>query len=349
MSDRGIPDGFRHMHGYVGHTLKIINSSGKWVYAQFHFISDQGIKTLTNEKAATLSPDYAQADLYHAIERGEHPSWTLKVQTMTPEQAVEAWKKGINVHDLTHIWPHGDYPLRTIGKMTLDTNAKNYFAEVEQAAFSPSHLVPGVEPSADPVLQSRLFSYPDTHRHRLGANYHQLPVNQSATGYTAASFQRDGPMAFYNQGGRANYLSTQDTITFQPPKVDNNEVHGRFVAQAVTFLSEIRPEDFNAPRNLWNKVFSSGEKERFIDTVSGHMSKCKDKEVIKRQIAIFREVDEDIASRLEKATGIQGYPGIKGMKFNGSSNAMGERIEANGVRGIASGVQENGAPQRAKL
>jgi catalase len=125
MSDRGIPDGFRHMHGYYGHTLKLINKNGEWVYAQFHLLSDQGIKTLTNEQAAGLSPDHGQKDLYYAIDKGDFPSWTLRVQIMTQQQAVEAWEtKGINVNDLTHIWPHKDYPLRTIGKVTLNENAK---------------------------------------------------------------------------------------------------------------------------------------------------------------------------------------------------------------------------------
>lgn len=323
MSDRGIPDGFRHMHGYYGHTLKLVKADGTWVYAQFHLISDQGIKTLTNAEAASKSPDHGQKDLYEAIERGEFPSWTMKVQIMKPEQAVDAWdKKQINVHDLTHIWPHGDYPLRTIGKITLNENAKNYFAEVEQAAFSPSHMVPGIEPSADPVLQSRLFSYPDTHRHRLGANYHQLPVNQPNTKYEGASFQRDGPMAFYNQGSRVGYLPSVDPPQFSDKRVDLDKVHGGFAMSAVSFLSQITPADFNAPRNLWEKVFSEGERTRWIETVAGHMSTVKDKEIIKRQIAIWRECSEDLASRLEKATGVKGYPGIKGMKFNGSVNAM---------------------------
>jgi catalase len=350
MSDRGIPDGFRHMHGYYGHTLKFVNKKGEWQYVQLHLISDQGIKTLTNEEAGKLSPDHGQKDLYEAIERGEFPSWTMKVQTMTQAQAVEAWeKKGINVHDLTHIWPHADYPLRTVGRIKLNENAANYFAEVEQAAFSPSHMVPGIEPSADPVLQSRLFSYPDTHRHRLGTNYQQLPVNQSVTGYAPSNFQRDGAMSFYNQGGRPGYLSTQDAVTFQPAKVNVDAVHGGFVAQAVSFLSAIRPEDFNAPRNLWHKVFSQGERDRWIATVSGHMSTVKDKEIIRRQIGIWREVSEDIASRLEQATGIKGYPGIKGVQFNGSGNAMdaSNLISANGSK--VGGVAQNGAPSKAKL
>lgn len=214
-------------------------------------------------------------------------------------------------------------------------------------------MVPGIEPTADPVLQSRLFSYPDTHRHRLGANYQQLPVNQPVTGYQPASFQRDGPMTFYNQGSRPNYLTSSSIpngkVGFSPSaNIDVNRVHGNFVVQAVSFLSAIRPEDFNAPRALWNKVFSDGERERWIKTVSGHMSTVKDKEIIKRQIGIFRQVDEDIASRLEKATGVKGYQTIKGMTFNGSGNAMdGNYLTANNVVSSIGAIRDNGAPVRA--
>ena len=270
---------------------------------------------------------------------------------MTLAQAEEAWRtKKINVFDLTHIWPHGDYPFRTIGKITLNENAKNYFAEIEQAAFNPSHMVPGVEPSADPVLQSRLFSYPDAHRHRIGVNYQQLPVNSPVCPFRMANFQRDGQMAFFNQGGRPNYLSSIEPISFRERKYDLNKVHGKFVGEAVAFLSEIRPEDFNAPRNLWQKVFSEESKERFVQTVSGHMSTCRDKEIIKRQIAIFREVSPDLGERLEKATGVKGYPGIDGMKFNGSHNGMGKtKIAANGMPNSGDVEFNNGAPGQARL
>jgi catalase len=139
--DRGIPDGYRHMHGYYGHTLKLTKEDGSWVYAQFHFICDQGIKTLEAEKAATLSPDYATKDLFEAIARKEFPSWTLKVQTMTKEEAEKLWEeKKVNVFDLTHTWSQKDFPLRTIGKMTLNENPENYFSEIELAAYSESQI-----------------------------------------------------------------------------------------------------------------------------------------------------------------------------------------------------------------
>ncbi len=215
MGDRGIPDGYRFMHGYAGHTMKLVNKNGEWVYTQIHLKSEQGTKFITQEDSANKSPDYSQKDLFEAIENGDFPKWSVEVQTMTAKQAEEVWEKqGINVFDLTHVWPQKQFPRRKIGMMTLDENAVNYFAEVEQVAFNPAHMPPGIEPSADPVLQSRLFSYPDTHRHRIGVNYQQLPVNASKTGYQYGNFQRDGAMAFMNQGARPNYLSSIDPIQF---------------------------------------------------------------------------------------------------------------------------------------
>jgi catalase len=225
---------------------------------------------------------------------------------------------------------------------------KNYFAEIEQIAFSPSHLIPGIEPSADPVLQSRLFSYPDTHRHRVGANYQQLPINAPRTPYRAANFQRDGPMAFYNQGSRPNYLSSIEPISFRERQVDLDKTHATFTADAITYLSEVRPEDFNAARALWEKVFDDGAKERFINNVSGHMQNCRKEEIIKRQIGIFREVSDDLATRLEKATGVKGYNGISELRFNGSHNGMAKdksMRNANGTKSIGKSIPKgNGAP-----
>ena len=323
MGDRGIPDGYRFMHGYTGHTLKLVNKAGEWVYAQIHMKSMQGTKFVTQEDSANYGPDYSQKDLYYAIEKGEYPKWTLEVQTMTAKEAEDLWEKQrINVFDLTHIWPQGQFPRRKIGEFELNENAKNYFAEIEQVAFNPSHMPPGMEPSADPVLQSRLFSYPDTHRHRVGVNYQQLPVNQTRTAYHHGNFERDGGMAFYNQGSRPNYLSSIDPIQFRPRTVDLDKVHGQFINDKVTFLSTIKPEDFNAPRALWEKVFDEGAKERFIGNVSGHMANCTKDEIIKRQIAIFREVSNDLATRLEKATGIKSSYKVAEMSFNGTHNGM---------------------------
>jgi len=269
---------------------------------------------------------------------------------MTPKEAEELWEKQkINVFDLTHVWPQKQFPRRKIGEFVLNENPRNYFAEIEQIAFNPSHMVPGIEPTADPVLQSRLFSYPDTHRHRIGVNYQQLPVNATRTPYRSGNFQRDGGMAFYNQGSRPNYLSSIEPIQFRDRSVDLDKTHGHFIGNAVTFLSEIRPEDFNAPRALWERVWDEGARERFIGNVSGHMENCPDKEIIKRQIAIFREVSDDIATRLEKATGVKGYKGISELRFNGTHNGMAKDKKnrvANGMTGSAGfgSTDNNGAP-----
>ncbi|TGO10323.1 hypothetical protein BTUL_0138g00100 [Botrytis tulipae] len=351
MGDRGIPDGWRHMHGYFGHTIKLVNKAGEWVYCQFHMISQQGTKFFTQEESAEKSPDYAQKDLYEAIEKGDFPKWSLEVQTMTAKEAEDLWEKEkINVFDLTHVWPHKQFPLRKVGELTLNENAVNYFAEIEQVAFNPAHLVPGLEPSADPVLQSRLFSYPDAHRHRVGVNYQQLPVNAPRTSYRMGNFQRDGGMAFYNQGSRPNYISSIEPIHFRERTVDTDKLHGHFTGNAVTFLSEIREEDFKAPRALWEKVFDDGAKDRFISNISGHMANCRKEEAIKRQIAIFREVSEDLASRLEKATGIKGYPGIADMNFSGTHNGMAKDPKnrtANMMKGVSlSHNESNGAPMK---
>jgi len=349
MGDRGIPDGYRFMHGYGGHTMKLVNKKGEWVYVQFHMKSKQGIKFLTNDEAATKSPDHSQKDLYYAIENGDYPGWDFCIQTMTAKQAEELWEKQrINVFDLTHVWPQAQFPLRKVGEFFLNENAKNYFAEIEQITFNPAHMPPGIEPSADPVLQSRLFSYPDTHRHRVGANYQQLPVNAPRVPYRMANFQRDGQMAFYNQGSRPNYLSSIEPVSFRNRSVDLNKVHGHFAGNAITFLSEIRREDFNAPRALWERVWDDGARERFIGNVAGHMSRCHKKEIIKRQIGIFREVSDDLAKRLEKATGVEGYDGISGLRFNGTHNGMAKTPDlraANGQNGVTfSATDNNGAP-----
>jgi len=337
MGDRGIPDGYRFMHGYIGHTLKFVAANGEWCYTQIHFKSQQGTGFITQEDSASKSPDYSTKDLYEAIERGDYPKWSVEVQTMTPKQAEQLWEEQkINVFDLTHVWPQKQFPLTKVGEFTLNENPVNYFAEIEQVAFNP-------------VLQSRLFSYPDTHRHRIGVNYQQLPVNAPRTGYKFGNFQRDGGMAFFNQGARPNYLSSIEPIQFRARTVDLDKTHGHFTGEAITFLSAIRPEDFVAPRALWQNVFDDAARERFINNVSGKMEMCKEKEFIKRQIAIFREVDNDIAVRLEKATGIKGYDGIANMQFNGTHNGFSKDSKVRFANGIdvskgQSVTTNNGAP-----
>lgn len=321
--DRGIPNGYHHQHGYSGHTFKFVNKEGKFTYVQIHVRADGGFKYLTAEKAtevAGTNADYGIQSMFEAIESGQNPSWTVYIQTMTAEQAE---KFRYNILDLTKIWPHKDYPLQPIGKLVLDENPQNYFAEIEQAAFSPSHLVPGIEPSADPVLQSRLFSYPDTHRHRLGTNYQQLPVNAPIV--PVANFQRDGGMTFISQGARPNYQSSIAPLTYKKKGYETVK-HEKWLGHAQAHLGEINELDFEQPRALWQKVFDDGAKDRFVNNVAGHLGSCKSKVVIERQLSVFAAVDQGLGDRLAQKIGTASVkpmavkPASQGWKFTAGTN-----------------------------
>lgn len=193
------------MNGYSSHTFVWVNKAGERFFVKQHYKTDQGNKSLTADEAGEITkqdPNSATRDLFNSIKDGQHPSWTLYIQVM-PEKEAENYR--FDVFDVTKVWPHSDYPLIQVGKLVLDRNPQNYFNEIEQAAFSPSHLVPGIEPSNDKMLQGRLFSYPDTHRHRLGANYDQIPVNCPYRARVANN-QRGGFMQVNGGfGSEANY------------------------------------------------------------------------------------------------------------------------------------------------
>ncbi|PLW11523.1 hypothetical protein PCANC_13111 [Puccinia coronata f. sp. avenae] len=307
--DRGVPDGYRGMNGYSGHTFKFVNASGTFKYVQIHCLADQKRGDfLTQEesvKKAGESPDHSTKDLFDAIERKEYPSWTCYVQEMSAEQAQ---KFRYNILDLTKVWPHKEFPLRQFGKFVLNENPINYHAQIEQVAFSPSHIPPGVEPSADPVLQSRLFSYNDAHIYRLGINYTQLPVNQSVS--PVANFQRDGRMALGdNQGNRPNYKSTiKPMIKYPPRPYQFPGDHEVFIGQAVADLSTVTELDFEPARALWSKVFDDGAKERFVKNVSGHLGNVSLERIKKDQVAIFLAVDKDLGTKVAKAIGLKDIP-----------------------------------------
>lgn len=204
MSDRGIPDGFRHMHGFGSHTFSLINAQNERIWCKFHWVCQQGIRNLTDAQAAALiaaDRDSAGTDLFRAIAQGNFPKWKLCIQVMTDEQARDF---PFNPFDLTKVWPHGDFPLIEVGEMVLNRNPQNYFAEVEQAAFNPAQVVPGIGFSPDKMLQGRLFAYGDAQRYRLGVNHHLIPVNRPRCPFH--SFHRDGQMRTDgNLGGTLTY------------------------------------------------------------------------------------------------------------------------------------------------
>lgn len=203
MSDRGIPDGFRHMHGFGSHTFSLINAQNERIWCKFHWRCQQGIRNLTDAQAAALiaaDRDSAGSDLYRAIAQGRFPKWKLCIQVMTDDEAAVF---PFNPFDLTKVWPHGDFPLIEVGEMVLNRNPQNYFAEVEQAAFNPAQVVPGIGFSPDKMLQGRLFAYGDAQRYRLGVNHHLIPVNRPRCPFH--SFHRDGQMR--TDGNLGNTLS----------------------------------------------------------------------------------------------------------------------------------------------
>uniref|UniRef100_A0A8D8QZR1 Catalase n=1 Tax=Cacopsylla melanoneura TaxID=428564 RepID=A0A8D8QZR1_9HEMI len=291
-SDRGTPDGYRHINGYGSHTFKLVNEAGTPVYCKFHYKTNQKIKNLSAKKAEDLAgtdPDYSIRDLYNAIASGTHPSWTFYIQVMTFEQA-EHWKW--NPFDLTKVWPHREFPLIEVGQLVLDKNPSNYFAEVEQIAFSPSHLVPGIEPSPDKMLQGRLFSYPDTHRHRLGPNYLQLPVNcPFAT--KVANYQRDGPMAFNNQAGAPNYFPN----SFSGPQESARGKLSTFnVSGDVDRYNSADEDNFSQCTLFWN-ILSQAEKDRLIDNIVGSLQNATDF-IQERAVGNFSQVNAEFGQKL---------------------------------------------------
>lgn len=205
MSERGIPKSYRNMHGFGSHTFSLIDKDNKRVWVKFHFKTQQGIENLSNAEAGAIiakDRESHQRDLFNAIEKGDFPKWTMQIQVMTEEQANNC---KFNPFDLTKVWPHGDFPLIDVGVMELNRNPENYFADVEQAAFNPANVVPGIGFSPDKMLQARLFSYGDAQRYRLGVNHYQIPVNKPQCPFHNSS--RDGTMRVDgNEGGTLHYF-----------------------------------------------------------------------------------------------------------------------------------------------
>lgn len=297
-SDRGTPASYREMNGYSGHTYKWSNKKGDWHYVQVHFVTDQGSKTLDNETAGRLAgenPDYAQEDLFKNIAAGNFPSWTAYVQTMTQEQAKNA---GFSVFDLTKVWPHKDYPLRRFAKFTLNENPKNYFAEVEQAAFSPAHTVPYMEASADPVLQSRLFSYSDTHRHRLGTNYTQIPVNCPITGVYNPLI-RDGAMQVNgNLGNTPAYLASDKAFEFK--QFSQHEEQEVWKGAACPFHWKVTDADYVQPRALWGVLARyPNQQAHLAHNIAAHASNARP-DIQDRVIELFTKIHPDLGNAVKK-------------------------------------------------
>ena len=298
--DRGIPANYRQMDGFGSHTFQWVNAQGELFWVKYHFKTDQGIRCLTAQEAARIAgenPDHHQLDLLQAIDRGEYPSWTLKMQIMPAAQAA---RYRFNPFDLTKVWPYQDYPLIPIGKLVLDRNPENYFAEVEQAAFNPANFVPGIGPSPDKMLQGRLFAYGDAHRYRLGINHTLLPVNAPHAA-KAQNYGRDGLMRFNDNSKRAkNY----EPNSFGGPQQSNEPVYGSIEVKGLTgsTAGELHPEDndYVQAGNLY-RVMNEEAKQRLIENIAGSLSRVSRNEIIERSIGHFRKADPEYGRRVAEA------------------------------------------------
>jgi len=301
-SDRGTPRSYRHMNGYSSHTYKWYNESGEVFWVKYHFKTDQGIQNLTREEAEHIKgtdPDHATRDLFNAIKNGDYPSWTLQMQIM-PAKDAETYR--FNPFDVTKVWPHGDYPPIDIGKMVLNCNPSNYFAEVEQAAFSPGNFVPGIGASPDRMLQGRLFAYHDAHRYRLGPNYLLLPVNQPK-GVKVKNYQRDGYMRFDgNFSDEPNYYPNSFGGPEPNPEAAEPafEISGQVARQPYTHPND----DFVQPGNLYRKVMTDIDREHLIGNIVSHLCNAK-KDIQQRQARIFYKADPDYGQRVAEGLGIE--------------------------------------------
>jgi len=298
MSDRGQPKTYRHMNGYGSHTYSLINADGERVYVKFHFKTQQGQATNTNDEVAKLigeDRESHQRDLVEAIDRGDFPKWTLKVQIMTE---AEAKKTDYNPFDLTKVWPHSEFPLIEVGTMELNRNPENYFAEVEQAAFTPANVVPGIGHSPDKMLQMRILSYGDAQRYRVGANHQHLPVN--APRCPVHNYQRDGAMRFDgNSSGSVNYQPNSFGGPVEDPSVKEPPLAIGDVADR--FDHREGNDDFTQAGNLF-RIMPKDEQDRLMDTIAGAMAGVSD-DIVERQLGYFRNADSAYGAGIAKRLG----------------------------------------------
>ena len=298
-SDRGTPDGYRHMNGYSSHTFSLINAKNELFYVKWHFKTKQGAKNLTREQADEMrgkDPDYAQRDLFDAITKGDFPKWRVCVQIM-PEKEAETYR--INPFDLTKVWPHGDCPLVEVGELVLDRNPVNYFAEVEQAAFEPKNIVPGMGFSPDKMLQARLISYPDAHRYRLGVNYDTLPVNKPQC--PVHTYNRDGATRFDGNAGAA--------VNYEPNSFNGPSQEAAFRERPRTISGTVDRHNhrldsdyYTQPGNLF-RLMKPDARERLIGNIAASM-KSVPRRIQELQIQHFYKADPAYGTGVAKGLGL---------------------------------------------
>ncbi|AMO55167.1 catalase [Endozoicomonas montiporae] len=300
MSDRGIPKSLRHTNGYGSHTLSLWNKDGERFWVKWHFKTNQGIETLTNEEAEKQPADGMQKDLVEAIDKGDFPSWSVKIQIMTDEQARQC---SFNPFDLTKVWPHSEFPLKDIGILELNRNVDNYFAETEQVAFAPSNLVPGVGVSPDKVLQGRLFAYADAHRYRLGVNHQQIPVNKPLC--PVHHYQRDGAMAGASGCPVTGHLQNGDVNFYPNDRTDAPAPAAQFGEPSMPLETDAwlkaydssDEDNYSQAGNLY-RIMSEDRKQQLVSNIAGGLSQATES-VQSRMIEHFTRCDEDYGQRIQ--------------------------------------------------
>ncbi|KAJ7890631.1 catalase [Mycena olivaceomarginata] len=318
-SNRGTPKSWAQMHGWSGHTYKWVKADGTWHYVQVKVTSQQGIANFnaTEAKAtAAENPDHNTQDLRRAMDRieaGSFPTWTVSIQTMTPEQGQ---KFKYDVNDLTKVWPEDEYPLLEVGKIVLNKNPENWFAEIEQLAFSPSNMVPGAEPSNDPVLQARLFSYPDTARHRLGPNHLEIPINCPVAVH---NFQRAGWMRIDGGAGTlpanaANYPSSFSApVSFVKRPYNLSAIADPVTPGPATTQGtyELSLLDFEQPNTLYNSEFTEEERQSLVSNIIGALNSVTIQDIKQRSLNMFACVDDKLGAAIGAGVGLTAKCALK--------------------------------------
>jgi catalase len=299
MGDRGIPHTWRHMNLYGSHTYMWVNATGERFWVKYHFKTDQGIENLTQAEADALvsvDTDFHTRDLFESIKGGQYPSWTLKMQIM-PFEDAKTYR--FNPFDLTKVWPHADYPLIEVGRLTLDRNPTDNHSQIEQGAWEPSNMVPGIGPSPDKMLLGRMFAYADAHRYRIGANYNQLPVNAPHS-----------PVHSYSKDGQMRYQAVSDPV-YSPnskggPRADTERygepagwhTDGDMVRTAYTLRAA--DDDWGQAGTLVREVMDDAQRDRLVDNIVGHLLNGVTEPVLHRAFEYWRNVDRDLGDRIEK-------------------------------------------------
>jgi catalase len=300
MSDRGIPRSYRHMHGFSSHTYMWINASGERYWVKYHFITDQGIENLTQEEAdgiAGSDADFHRRDLFDAIKNGKHPGWSLKVQIM-PFKEAESYR--FNPFDLTKVWPHGDYPLHDVGRLVLNRNPTDFHSEIEQSAFEPNNIVPGIGISPDRMLLARLVSYSDAHRARLGVNYKQIPVNRPVN--EVNSYSKGGAMRVdkvadpvYAPNSKGGHIVNPDNS----PEQNTWATSGEILRAPYTLRKD--DDDFGQAGSLVRNVMNDRQRDQLVSNVVGHLKKGVTEPVLQRVFEYWRKIDQETGDRIAKA------------------------------------------------